>query len=640
MHRAPSQAFEALRRNRSRYDQLTAVARTYAADGDREALLRAVFAAGAYGWRYPIGTLHDPHLERLVLQEVNPRRDVAVDATRERGRVLHVLTEAYVVGGHTRLAYRWIDNDPRCSDVALTHHSGPVPPALVEAVERSGGRIHHLAADHEASFTDRAVRLRALMDDADVVVQHVHPHDPIALAATALPGVRPPVVVENHAEHTYWLGLASADVVSNNNTFAHLLCHGLRGTRPERLGLVPLPLSDLAGAAEGRALRAELGLREHDVVALAVTPDHKIAPLWGRGMAPLLDRALTWCRDLHVVLAGPTPSAAWSKLSRKHQGRLQVLGRVADIGRFYAAADIYLDSYPSRSTTSVLEAALHGLPVVALQDMTEEYGYAHLYQADHPSLEQNPRAGRPEEYVTLLRSLASSPERRAELGGGLRERTLAAHCGEGWVTAMEDLYRQVRRAPAADLDEHPEQIEDPEYGAILLSYAQGTAPSPAVDDATPHLRGRLAADVYAAAHRERGDRVAVRAPHGWAEDLVWTSRLVDLANQHPRLSLSFPFTDGDDVAGSRTATLLTGVLEGLGRTTDDCGDIAVEADASVSAHAPFGGGLTRTQEALDLLDGLVTSPSWDLPTAPPATWRRRPAGPPVPIVEDMGSVVS
>src|SRR5665647_1277901 len=57
--------------------------------------------------------------------------------------ILHVLTQTYSSGGHTRLVWRWIENDAsRVHSVVLTGQQGyPVPRELEQAVARSGGSI-------------------------------------------------------------------------------------------------------------------------------------------------------------------------------------------------------------------------------------------------------------------------------------------------------------------------------------------------------------------------------------------------------------------------------------------------------------------------------------------------------------------
>ena len=144
---------------------------------------------------------------------------VTVDGGRRAGRVLHVLSEAYGTGGRTRQACAWMARDERRSDVVLTNQLGPVPDRLREAARAAGGELHDLRST-TPGLLDRARALRARMDLADLVVLTVHPWDVVALAAVNLPGVRPPVVHANHADHACWLGVGGADLVCDWRTHA------------------------------------------------------------------------------------------------------------------------------------------------------------------------------------------------------------------------------------------------------------------------------------------------------------------------------------------------------------------------------------------------------------------------------------
>ena len=615
MHRPPDSASRVLRENRSRYGDLVDVVRRYAGEGDPERVLRAATLAANYAWRSPVGILADPALERLVVGSVRGPGRTEVDGSRDSGRVLHVLTEAYELGGHTRLAWRWIARDRRRSDVVLTNqHTEGVPPALRAVVAESGGSVHDLRST-SGDFVTRARALRILMDQADLVVQHVHPYDAVALAAANLPGPRPPVIYENHAEHTYWLGLGSADLVSDYHAFSQQVSRGLRGVRPDRLGLLPIPLEEVAGPTPRDEVRKRMNLRPDTVVGVTVASAHKISPMWGRGMSKLLDRALTWCPQLTVVLVGTPDAGEWARLAARYRGRVFPLGPVPDAEPFYAAADIYLDSYPSRSGTSVLEAALHGLPVLNLADLDASHGYAQLYQADSPGMTTNPRATGQEQYVTMLKALVNDPQLRAERGATVRSAVQQAHTGGAWVRSMEALYAKARTVPVSDLDEFGDGVVDTAYGSMLLGYMGAAQASPDVATAIgvlgEQLETRLQADVFAISNRERGPSLSVRISAGWEADHAWTSRLLALAGAHPRLAVSLPFAAGDDAQGSRTTAVLEALLAGLGSTLADCGDISVDSTAPRSTGPSVSGELPLVAEALDWLEVLASSPSWE-----------------------------
>ena len=101
------------------YETLVAVAQ--AADGD-EAALQAVHNAARYAWFHHPGRFVDPRLEALVVaigqrlpaapieleDQIRHEFERRVSAPRH---VLHVLSQALVIGGHTKLVMAWIRQD-------------------------------------------------------------------------------------------------------------------------------------------------------------------------------------------------------------------------------------------------------------------------------------------------------------------------------------------------------------------------------------------------------------------------------------------------------------------------------------------------------------------------------------------------
>ena len=632
MHRPPEHAHRVLAENRRRYDRLVDVVRWHAASGDTERVLRSAMLAASYGWYAPMGLLADPELERLVVRAVR-RGDPppTVDGGRDTGRVLHVLTEAYGTGGHTRLAWRWMSRDPRVSDVVLTHHRGDVPQPLLDVVAAQGATMHELRRSHP-DLTTRVAALRALMDRADLVVLHVHPNDAIALAAVNLPGPRPPVVYENHADHAYWLGVGAADLVCDLRASASRLSRGLRGIAPERIGVLPLPLETPPSAATAAQLRAELGIAPDAVVAVSVSAEHKIAATWGRGMDGLLDRALAMTPRLTVVLAGVPSQGVWARLEKKHPGRFFLMGHVTDPGPYYAMADVYLDGYPTRAVTSALEAALLGVPLLTIADIPADE-YAHVFQSDSPGLVGLPQVRTREQYTVALRRLVSDPELRAREGAAARASVARAHSGETWLAAMEELYAQARALPAVDVEEAPAAVEDPHYGAMVVGYdprqTESMDPESVMRTLDNVCDTQLRADVFAVLRRDAGSPLRVRVAAGWDRHPEWTTRLLALAGTEPRLSVSLPFIVGDDVQGTGTADRLVALLAGLGQTPEDCGDINVDSTAPRRSGPALPGELACSPESLEELAAVLSSPCWAVPVASSGAVAA-PAGGPLP----------
>ncbi|TYP86320.1 glycosyltransferase family 4 protein [Blastococcus xanthinilyticus] len=604
-----------LAQNRGHYELLVAMVRHYAERGDVEHVLRAAMLAANYAWWAPTGLLSDLRLERTVVSAVRGSGSVTVDGDRRGGRVLHVLSEAYSIGGHTRLAWRWMERDERIGDVVLTNQDGAVPERLAESVRASGGELFDLRAEFPG-LLDRARALRAHMDRADVVVLHVHPYDAIALAAANLPGVRPPVVYENHADLSFWLGVGAADVLCDLRPVVRTLDVDLRRVPGDRIAVLPMPVEEMPAADDGE-LRARLGIRPDAVVALTVSDDWKVASASGRAMHDVVDKLLHFSPRLTYVLVGVTPNAHWTRLGKRYPGRLFVVGKVLDVAPYLSLADIYLESYPSFAGTSPLEAALCGLPVVGLADVPADEP-AHVFQRWSPGLAERSAATSAGRLAVTVHRLAADPELRQRDGAEARASVRALHDNPGWRGALEALYERARSVPAVDLDDLGESATDDRYRTLFTTF--NAAPATVDPRGTVRPLGELydstlEADLTAAMFRGTPSPVQVRVAARWEDHPAWTARLLALAGTWPRLRVSLPFVADDDVSGTATVARLTDLLASVGRTTEDCGDVALEHTPSPAVSA-LPGELVFSSEALDRLEELVASALWqDTPAA-------------------------
>lgn len=437
-------------------ERFESVAERLAADGDAEGAISAVeLGAVVAAARHP--GVHASHrmerlLERIAAEHLEPLPPRPARAAVER--VLHVATETYQVGGHSRMLWRWIERDPgRIHTVVTTRQRAAAADGVGRAAEASGGAL--VVLDKDAPALERARAVRALASEADVVVLHVHAHDPVPVLALAAAGERPPVVFFNHGDHLFWLGASVTDALHSLRPAGVKL--GLRrGIAADRLlqGPAPVTGADGNGPSEDPGVRSrarakllrQLGWPADSVMLLTVGAAYKFGGDLGTSLLDLVAPVVDADPRVRLLAVGPADDGVWREAHERTGGRIRAIGPRTGLGPVFAAADVYLESRPGGGPGASSEAAAHGLPVLT---HAESHESAELHTTDAgygATLEIGADA-----YRSRLRELVDAPERRAELGA--RARATVAATDAAWTTAVEQAYALAAAAGRTSADE-------------------------------------------------------------------------------------------------------------------------------------------------------------------------------------------
>jgi glycosyltransferase involved in cell wall biosynthesis len=187
--------------------------------------------------------------------------------------------------------------------------------------------------------------------------------------------------------------------------------------------------------------KRRLGIDPAQVVALTLARGLKYAPApWHPGFAEVVGPAIADEPSVTLLAVGPDPGDdAWARLVRAHPSRVVVPGPQRDPALYLDACDIYLDSFPFASITSMLEAATRGVPVLASR---MHAGLARLMGSTGPIDDLVVGAGDPEAFRATLGSLARDPALRARLGRQVADRVAREHGAEAWLANVEATYEQ------------------------------------------------------------------------------------------------------------------------------------------------------------------------------------------------------
>ena len=438
-----------LTENRMRLGDFEELAQAAFVAGDHEMALTHIESGASWSFDHHPGQFASATFERILrdIGECHTVSRVGPPATNVQPRVLHVLTEAYATGGHTRLTWRWMQLDrEREHTVVLTNQvNAPVPEPLIGAAD---GRVIIL---EEASRLARMEHLATLLQDFDVIVLNIHPHDAVAVAACAACPKRSRTLLVNHADHVFWIGVGATDQILDLRPSAITITRERRSTTPGISALLPLPLDEPTPDGErGESFRRAREIPLDAPVSMCLADAYKFTDSTGGRFVGLLRRALSRETTLHHVAIGPdTTTPVWRELAAEFPGRLHLLGRTTDYQAAFDAATFFLDSFPFSSITAALEAASWGLPVLTLSP-SEITPLA----LDDAGLEPR-RARSDDEWIGALQEWATQPLLARREGGIMQLDTLSFHRPAKWTTKMNQLLRDAWTRPATlDVQEH------------------------------------------------------------------------------------------------------------------------------------------------------------------------------------------
>lgn len=431
-----------------------------------DATLAQLELAARSATRFHSGRFADGLLENILLEmgrELSTERGDLLDdrsclPTSTKRRILHVVSAVLGIGGHTRTIQHWIEHDSASCHSVLLMGQGhlPIPAWLGSTVTTRGGAL--LALPAHFSLRAKAARLRAIAAKADLVVLHHGGWDVVPSLAFAV-GDGPPVVVLNHADHEFWLGSSIADLVINLRSAA--VAHTRERRFIDRNTVLPIPLGPRSAVCDKAEARRRLGIPVSQTVLLSIARAEKFWPHGNYDFVGTARRILQRIPGAHLYMVGESVDGLRCYFRGALPDRLHLLGVIENPSIWRAAADVFLETFPFGSQTSVLEAAQSGVPIVP--------SYAPLFPllvANDDSLVDllaNPDSE--EAYIAKVEGLIRDPAERERLAEELSERIQRDHVGEGWIHRLSPVYaatdhlgHRPHRIPATTCQSSPADV--------------------------------------------------------------------------------------------------------------------------------------------------------------------------------------
>lgn len=289
--------------------------------------------------------------------------------TTPRPEVLHIFTETYPVGGHTRLALEWIRirQGKERQSVLFTRAAHPM---TVQALGRMA--IPHYVATGRPM--ERLAHILQHVGGARTIILHIHPEDCIAaMAARLLHACGARVLFVNHADHVFSFGMSAASAVLEVSGFGWAMTERKRRAASQSFLGIPLPEGSSSPIASQNTRATP---RDLAGPVLSVGAPLKYRPGGGMSFADLLNR-LTAAVDHEFHLIGPDGTEDWWRdLTDRARQKVRFFGPLPleEARRRMRECAAYVDSFPMPGGSAFQEAFMLGAPSFGLLVGAGGYG--------------------------------------------------------------------------------------------------------------------------------------------------------------------------------------------------------------------------------------------------------------------------
>ena len=298
---------------------------------------------------------------------------------------LHVVTNFYKRGGHSRVVEKWIkqapDNEIHSVVLLNQQYNHDITEVLQENIKEKNGTLEIF--DTRLSTIDRALELRKLASKYEYIVLHTHMEDATSLIAFGTEDFKRPIIFYNHADHMFWLGLSIIDALADIRPESFVTKEKRGVIKPYYVG-VPIDYSQHCNLTKEKA-REELNIEKNVRIVLTIGADYNFVNLPNKSYSNMLADFIKDKENTYIYVVGPSKqSKQWLEACKRSNNKIKLVGKVdynTKYFKYIAASDFILDSWPMGGGTVMIDAVSNNRAVLSLDSTVGQFAYLTKSQA-------------------------------------------------------------------------------------------------------------------------------------------------------------------------------------------------------------------------------------------------------------------
>lgn len=306
----------------------------------------------------------------------------------EKNSTLHIMTEAYLSGGHTRVVERWIESSDKTEKhciIFTSSNTEVMPEALIQNVKNRNGEI--IEVDSNLDILQKAQNLADYASKFEHIILHIHPFDYIPIIAFGSNSFKRPIYFYNHADHLPWFGLSIIDCLLEIRTYGKKITKLKRNYDNSIVLGIPTVINKNNPYIENNNM--DKSYLKNKKVILSYGNSYKFNNFYHLS---LLDYIKMFDENYVFILIGLNEenNSNFYNYSSSNPNKLIIKNTVPfdELRQYLNLADIIIDSFPVCGGTALLDAINLNKPVLSLSSIVGNFDYIENSYAYCKSIEE------------------------------------------------------------------------------------------------------------------------------------------------------------------------------------------------------------------------------------------------------------